>query len=59
MARSETEPAGFAEALRQAVWSVDPAVPVDSVYLLEERVERALADDRFQSFLLALFAGAA
>jgi putative ABC transport system permease protein len=46
----------LARPLQEAVWSVDPAVPVDSVSPLAELVARASARERFVSTLLAAFA---
>jgi hypothetical protein len=41
--------------LHEAVWSVDPSVPLDSVAPLEELVARASARERFVSSLLGVF----
>jgi predicted permease len=45
-----------ASQLRQAVWDLDPTVPVQTVEPLSARVERALAPERFRALLLTGFA---
>jgi putative ABC transport system permease protein len=52
--RSSTLP-----ALRSAVASVDPALPIYDVLTLDERISEAIARPRFNAALLAAFAGAA
>ena len=46
-------------ALRSAVASVDPALPIYDVLTLDERISAAVARPRFNATLLAAFAGAA
>jgi putative ABC transport system permease protein len=46
-------------ALRAAIASVDSAVPLYEVMTLDERVRRATGRPRFNTVLLAMFAGAA
>jgi putative ABC transport system permease protein len=46
-------------ALRSAVASVDPALPIYDVLTLDERISDAVARPRFNAALLAAFAGAA
>jgi putative ABC transport system permease protein len=46
-------------ALRSAVASVDPALPIYDVLTLDERISAAIARPRFNAALLAAFAGAA
>jgi ABC-type antimicrobial peptide transport system permease subunit len=46
-------------ALRRAIASVDPALPIYDVLTLEDRVGEALARPRFNAALVAGFAGAA
>jgi putative ABC transport system permease protein len=53
--RGSLPPGELASALREAVWSVDPGVPLESVAPLRELVDRASARERFVSTLLAAF----
>ena len=46
-------------ALRSAVASVDPAVPIYDVMTLDDRIGAALARPRFNATIVAAFAGAA
>jgi len=46
-------------ALRSAVASVDPALPIYDVLTLDDRISDAVARPRFNAALLAAFAGAA
>src|SRR5207342_3338041 len=46
-------------ALREAVAAVDPAVPLYEVMTLDERVGRAVERPRYNTAILAMFAGAA
>jgi len=43
-------------ALRQAVWSVDPDLPVPEVVALEARVSQSVGEPRFYSILVSTFA---
>ena len=42
-------------ALEEAIWSVDPQVPITGVATLEELVRRSLADSRLLTALFSLF----
>jgi putative ABC transport system permease protein len=46
-------------AMRAAVASVDPALPIYDALTLDERIEAAVARPRFNAALLTAFAGAA
>lgn len=48
---------GLADRLRQAIWNVDPKIPVPTVESMEGRRKDAFAEPRFYSVVLALFAG--
>lgn len=50
---------GVAPAIRQALWSVDPAVPLSAMRTLSEVVSEAVARRRFQMRLAVGFAAAA
>ncbi|MDA8018082.1 MAG: ABC transporter permease [Thermoanaerobaculia bacterium] len=49
--------ANLVERLRQAIWQVDPRIPVPVVESMDERRRDAFAEPRFYSVILALFAG--
>ena len=49
----------MADAMRKAIWSVDPEVPVQEVRLLGGVVEDSIANRRFEMQLLASFAASA
>ncbi|HYG65048.1 MAG TPA: FtsX-like permease family protein, partial [Thermoanaerobaculia bacterium] len=58
-AGSGREPEDLAGVLRQVVTAADKEIPVDQVRSLEEVVSQALAQSRFKTVLLGLFAGLA
>lgn len=53
------DPSAMADAIRKAVWSVDPAVAVPTVRTMGGIVEDSLANRRFEMNLLLLFAASA
>jgi predicted permease len=53
------QPAGMANALRNAVRAVDPTQPVSQIALLSDQVESSLASRRFVVTVLGVFAGMA
>jgi putative ABC transport system permease protein len=57
--RTRVDPGGFGRQLRQAVWDVDPTLPVENVETLEERRAAMLAPQRFNAAALGLFAAVA
>jgi predicted permease len=57
--RTRTEPADFAPALRQAVASVDRDQPIIEVKTMERYIDDSLAQPRFQTRMLAIFAAVA
>ena len=57
--RTSSDPAALTSAIREAVWAVDPAIPVVNVRTMSEVVRKSVASERFQSQLAAFFAGAA
>jgi putative ABC transport system permease protein len=59
MVKTRGEPAEIVPLLRAAAATVDPAVPLYEVMSLDERVVRALGRPRFNTTIVALFAGAA
>jgi putative ABC transport system permease protein len=54
-----SDPASLAAAVRSKVHEVDPNQPVDDVATMEERFSRAVAPQRFNALVLAIFAGIA
>ena len=59
LVRTRQDPATMADAMRKAIWSVDPEVPVQEVRLLGGVVEDSIANRRFEMQLLLLFAASA
>ena len=57
--RTQTEPASFAAALRQAVTGIDANLPVYEVSTMEERLFESVAQPRFRTALLGAFAALA
>jgi predicted permease len=56
LVRTRQDPAMIANAMRKAIWSVDPDVPVPEVRMLGGVVEDSVANRRFEMQLLLLFA---
>ena len=56
--RTTGDPTALASAIREAVWAVDPAMPITNVRTLTEVVEKAVAPQRFQSMLAGFFGAA-
>ncbi|MGC2401225.1 MAG: ABC transporter permease [Acidobacteriaceae bacterium] len=54
--RTRQGPATMADAIRKAVWSVDPEVSVPDIRLLGGVVEDSVANRRFEMYLLLMFA---
>ena len=59
MATTTVEPASLINAARNAVWSVDPNLPLPGVAPLSDEVERIVAKERFVAILAAVFAAVA
>jgi predicted permease len=57
--RTRQDPAMLAAAIRKAIWSVDPSVPVPEVRTLGAVVADSVANRRFEMDLLLLFAASA
>ncbi len=57
--RTAMDPLAAARALRAAVWSIDPEVPVAELQTMQEVVDASVAERRFQMGLVAAFAAAA
>jgi len=56
LVRTRQDPASLADAVRKAVWSLDPAVSVPVMRSLDGVVADSLANRRFEMDLLLLFA---
>lgn len=59
MVKTRGAPSALVPALRRAVASVDPALPIYDVLTLDDRIAGALSRPRFNAGLVAGFAGAA
>src|SRR5262249_18689284 len=59
VARAQAEPANFGAALRQAVTAIDASLPVFEVRTMEERLFESVAQPRFRTALLGVFAALA
>jgi predicted permease len=57
--RVQGDPLRYADAVRQAIWSVDHNQPVSDVMSLEQLVENELASQKTQLWLLSAFAALA
>jgi putative ABC transport system permease protein len=56
---TEQDPQALAAPLRKAVLDVDPDLPVYNVLTMQQRIENSVAPQRFNTLLLAVFAGLA
>ena len=54
--RVDGPPQSYADAVRAAIWAIDPNQPVTNVRTLEEVLALRLAERHFQTFLFGLFA---
>ena len=55
VARTAGEPHAMVEAVRSAIWAIDPAQPITSVFTFDDSVSRALARPRLLAVLLGGF----
>jgi predicted permease len=55
VARTAGEPLAMAEAVRQAIWSIDPDQAITAVFTFDDSVSRALARPRLLTVLLGAF----
>jgi len=53
--RTAGDPASMASAVREAIWSLDPAQPITDVFTFDAAVSQALARPRLLTVLLAAF----
>jgi len=57
--RTATTPGGLAGELREAIWSVDPTIPISDVATMERVLASTTLGPRFRTVLLATFAAVA
>jgi putative ABC transport system permease protein len=57
--RTDGDPLALAGALRNAVWEMDSNLPVSDLGTMEGRVAASMAQPKFRTILLGLFAGVA
>jgi putative ABC transport system permease protein len=57
--QADQDAAALAPLLRERIWRLDPALPVEQATALATLLGRTLAEPRFNASLLSLFAGAA
>jgi putative ABC transport system permease protein len=57
--RAAADPKALIPAIRQQIWSLDRAIPVDVTVTMDEAIDRQLAGMRFNAALLGIFAGIA
>jgi predicted permease len=57
--RTNSDPHNLASAIRRAVWSVDKDVPVNDIKTMEEMIGQTVAEPRFYTIMLTIFAGVA
>jgi putative ABC transport system permease protein len=56
--RTAGDPASLTAAIREAVWAVDPAMPVINTRTMAQVVNKSVASQRFQTLLAGAFAAA-
>jgi predicted permease len=59
VARTQSDPAGMTQAVKEQVWRVDSQLPLTKVQTMDEVAVASFAARRFNMLLLAIFAGLA
>ncbi len=59
VARTQSDPAGMAQAVKEQIWRVDSQLPLTKVQTMDEVAAASFAARRFNMVLLAIFAGLA
>jgi predicted permease len=59
VARTQSDPAGMTQAVKEQVWRVDSQLPLTKVQTMDEVAAASFAARRFNMLLLAIFAGLA
>jgi len=57
--RTSTDPAAMTSAVRQELRTLDPSQPVFNVHSMQDLLRGSLAQPRFRTFLIGMFAGLA
>jgi predicted permease len=57
--RTRAEPLSLANAVKNAIWSVDHTLPLEDVRTIEQAMDASVTTQRFSTLLLSLFAGLA
>lgn len=57
--RYETEPAGLVASIRAAIGDIDPDQTIDNIQTMDQVLLKSIAQPRFNTFILSLFAGIA
>jgi putative ABC transport system permease protein len=53
--RTTGDPEAIGAAVQKAIWSVDPAQPIDRLRTLQRALDESIAQPRFRTLLLAIF----
>ncbi len=56
IARADGDPTSIARSVQNAVWDLDPTLPVDELQTMEQAIGKTLAPIRFPVFLIGFFA---
>jgi len=59
LVRSSLPSAALDHSIRDAIWKIDPQVPIPTLKPLDEQVSESVATERFQTLLLSSFGAAA
>jgi predicted permease len=57
--RTAADPSEFTSAVKSAIWSLDPNLPISKVLTMDDAVAQANAQPRFEMLLLGIFAAVA
>ena len=57
LVRTASNPLNLVPTIRERIWALDPNVPLDKIYPLEQKVAEATTSPRFTLLLVGLFAG--
>lgn len=59
IARTQTDPSALAPVIRQSVWDLDDAIPVDGLQTMEQAISDSVATPRFAAIAIGSFAALA
>ncbi|HSG81549.1 MAG TPA: ADOP family duplicated permease, partial [Gemmatimonadota bacterium] len=59
LVKTETDPLSYVTSVREAIWSIDPTLPIGGIATMDQHYEAAIAQPRFNMLLLGLFGGLA